>query len=230
MAACLELLRRSEYSRIRRWFQRLTEHRRKLLIQNLADSRGHTCFWHCGSLGLIRSVASADCNRSCADSSRRRLKAFWKKVWSNPATSSSKIRFWHGWTPGKSVWQFLKQPPTLNARKSNETSNWPSRTRARPKWRRWKRNGLDLKLELLESRSKKLEIKSPIRGIVLRGDQKRAEGMPVTLGQNLFEVAPLDKMVVEVAIPERDFTQAKVRPKSRSKTGCLSGPNCSKER
>ncbi len=72
---------------------------------------------------------------------------------------------------------------------------------------------LDLKLQLLQSRNKKLEIKSPVRGIVLRGDQKRAEGMPVTLGQNLFEVAPLDKMVVEVAIPERDITEAKAGQK-----------------
>ena len=59
------------------------------------------------------------------------------------------------------------------------------------------RERLDLKLELLQSRSNKLDVRSPIRGIVLHGDQKRAEGMPVTIGQNLFEVAPLDKMVVD---------------------------------
>lgn len=41
--------------------------------------------------------------------------------------------------------------------------------------------------------------------------------MPVTLGQNLFEVAPLDKMVVEVAIPERDITEAKAGQKVRVK-------------
>jgi multidrug resistance efflux pump len=82
---------------------------------------------------------------------------------------------------------------------------------------------LDLKLELLQSRNKKLEIKSPIRGIVLRGDQKRAEGMPVTLGQNLFEVAPLDKMVVEVAIPERDINEAKVGQKVSVKLDAYSG-------
>ena len=82
---------------------------------------------------------------------------------------------------------------------------------------------LDLKLELLQSRNEQLEIKSPVRGIVLRGDQKRAEGMPVTIGQNLFEVAPLDKMVVEVAIPERDFTEAKAGQKVTVKLDAYPG-------
>ncbi len=82
---------------------------------------------------------------------------------------------------------------------------------------------LDLKMQLLQSRSKKLEIKSPLRGIILRGDQKRAEGMPVTLGENLFEVAPLDKMVVEVAIPERDIPHAEVGQKVRVKLDAYPG-------
>ncbi len=65
---------------------------------------------------------------------------------------------------------------------------------------------LDLRLHLLRDRNVDLEIKSPIRGMVLQGDQKRAEGMPVSMGQKLFEIAPLDAMVFEIAIPERDYT------------------------
>lgn len=64
---------------------------------------------------------------------------------------------------------------------------------------------LELRLRLLKDRIAELEIKSPIRGIVLQGDQKRAEGMPVSLGQKLFEIAPLEVMVFEIAIPERDY-------------------------
>lgn len=64
---------------------------------------------------------------------------------------------------------------------------------------------LDLKLRLLRYRSDHLDLKSPIRGIVVSGDQKRVEGMPVTVGQALFEVAPLDRMVFELAIPEEEF-------------------------
>ena len=50
-----------------------------------------------------------------------------------------------------------------------------------------------------------LIIKSPVAGMVLSGDLQRAEGSPVSRGQTLFEVAPLDRMEVEVAIPEADI-------------------------
>jgi multidrug efflux pump subunit AcrA (membrane-fusion protein) len=69
---------------------------------------------------------------------------------------------------------------------------------------------LALKLHVLDARSEHLQIKSPIRGVLLTGDQKRAEGMSVAVGQALFEVAPLDRMVVEIAIPERDLQQVAV--------------------
>jgi len=36
------------------------------------------------------------------------------------------------------------------------------------------------------------------------GDLKDTEGVPLETGQSLFEVAPLDRMVMEVAIPEED--------------------------
>lgn len=60
------------------------------------------------------------------------------------------------------------------------------------------------KLELLEQRIRNLEIRSPIDGLVVTGDLQRAEGMPVTRGQSLFEIAPLDKLAVEIAIPEAE--------------------------
>lgn len=61
---------------------------------------------------------------------------------------------------------------------------------------------LDLELELLDHRAANLEIKSPVSGIVASGDLERAQGAPLTIGQTLFEVAPLDKIIVEVAVPE----------------------------
>ena len=36
-------------------------------------------------------------------------------------------------------------------------------------------------------------------------DRKKSEGIPLTQGQSLFEIAPLDKMVVEIGIPEEDI-------------------------
>ena len=58
---------------------------------------------------------------------------------------------------------------------------------------------------LLEDRTKNLEIRSPVAGVIVAGDLKDTEGVPLEAGQSLFEVAPLDRMVVEVAIPEEDI-------------------------
>jgi biotin carboxyl carrier protein len=62
--------------------------------------------------------------------------------------------------------------------------------------------------QLLEHRSSHLEIRSPIAGVVVSGDHRNAEGVPLDTGQTLFEIAPLDRMIVEVAIPEDDISQA----------------------
>jgi len=57
---------------------------------------------------------------------------------------------------------------------------------------------------LLEQRTQNLEIRSPIAGVIVAGDLKDTEGVPLETGQSLFEVAPLDCMVIEVSIPEAD--------------------------
>ncbi|MEQ9406125.1 MAG: efflux RND transporter periplasmic adaptor subunit [Fuerstiella sp.] len=57
---------------------------------------------------------------------------------------------------------------------------------------------------LLTDRTRSLEVRSPIAGIVVAGDLKDSEGVPLESGQSLFEVAPLDRMVVELAVPEDD--------------------------
>ncbi len=69
---------------------------------------------------------------------------------------------------------------------------------------------LELKMELLEQRQRNLDVKSAIDGVVIVGDLNRAEGAPVTCGQALFEIAPLEEMTVEVAIPQRDIPYVRV--------------------
>jgi biotin carboxyl carrier protein len=63
---------------------------------------------------------------------------------------------------------------------------------------------LDQQRALVESRMANLAIKSPVAGYVIGGDLQRSEGAPVTLGQVLYEIAPLDQMIVEVAIGDDD--------------------------
>ncbi|PHS11804.1 MAG: hypothetical protein COA78_08935 [Blastopirellula sp.] len=69
---------------------------------------------------------------------------------------------------------------------------------------------LTLDLDLLHLKKQELELRSPISGYVVSGDLEDAEGMHLEQGQTLFEVAPLDQMTIEVAIPEEDYSY--IRP------------------
>jgi len=64
---------------------------------------------------------------------------------------------------------------------------------------------LSLTTKLLDHRTENLEVRSPIVGIVVSGELKRAEGVRLSMGQTLFEIAPLDRMIVEVEIPESEL-------------------------
>ncbi len=64
---------------------------------------------------------------------------------------------------------------------------------------------LDLEVKRLSDKNSKLKIRSPLDGVVLTGSLERSEGVPVSMGQKLFEVAPLKEMLIEVAIPEGEI-------------------------
>ena len=66
------------------------------------------------------------------------------------------------------------------------------------------------KLKLLEHRNGQLYVNSPISGVVVAGDLRHQEGVPLKTGDTLFEIAPLDLMVIEIAIPESDLEHAAV--------------------
>ncbi len=68
---------------------------------------------------------------------------------------------------------------------------------------------LSAKIELLEERIAHLDIKSPLAGQIVAGDLEKAEGASLTIGQTLFEIAPLEKMVAEIAIPESEIQYAR---------------------
>ena len=64
---------------------------------------------------------------------------------------------------------------------------------------------LNSQMQSLESKLTNLTIRSPIDGIVVIGDLAKVEGAPLEVGRELFEIAPLDEMLVEVAIPESEI-------------------------
>ncbi|MCB1204785.1 MAG: efflux RND transporter periplasmic adaptor subunit [Verrucomicrobiae bacterium] len=61
---------------------------------------------------------------------------------------------------------------------------------------------LELEVQRLQFRNDHLIIRAPLAGVVLAGDLERSEGVPVTAGQKLFEVAPLEGLILEVAVPD----------------------------
>jgi len=65
-------------------------------------------------------------------------------------------------------------------------------------------DGLAHQIELLEYRREHLEVRSPIDGLVLQGDLERSEGAPLRVGDPLFEVGPLDRLVAEIAVSATD--------------------------
>ncbi|MDZ4850315.1 MAG: efflux RND transporter periplasmic adaptor subunit [Pirellulaceae bacterium] len=69
---------------------------------------------------------------------------------------------------------------------------------------------LALEIQLLEHRTEYLEIVSPVAGIVASGDLARVEGAPLSIGQTLFEIAPLERMLAEIAIADDQISYAKV--------------------
>ena len=64
---------------------------------------------------------------------------------------------------------------------------------------------LNSQIQLVKDKLENLEIRSPISGIVVAGDLEKVEGAPVEMGQTLFEVGPLDKMLAEISVPENEI-------------------------
>jgi hypothetical protein len=68
---------------------------------------------------------------------------------------------------------------------------------------------IQLKMDSIREQLGRLEIRSPSTGIIVQGDWFGNEGMPVTLGQSLFEIAPLDRMTAEIQLTAEDLPWVK---------------------
>lgn len=66
---------------------------------------------------------------------------------------------------------------------------------------------LEQELALVQRKLSLLQVTAPLAGVVLSGDLRRAEGQPVRQGEVLWEVAPLDDMIVEVEIPAYEISR-----------------------
>ncbi|MCE9611636.1 MAG: efflux RND transporter periplasmic adaptor subunit [Chthoniobacter sp.] len=78
-------------------------------------------------------------------------------------------------------------------------------------------------LELVRRKIALLAITAPLGGVVVSGDLRRAEGLPVPQGQVLFEVAPLDRMIVEIDVPDREISRVRAGLPLRFRLDAFSG-------
>ncbi len=60
------------------------------------------------------------------------------------------------------------------------------------------------RLDIVESRLAQASVRSPIDGVIAVGDLRKRTGAVVSRGEALFEVAPLDKWILELRVPEAD--------------------------
>jgi len=64
---------------------------------------------------------------------------------------------------------------------------------------------LQLKLDVLQYREQNHELLAPMEGMVLNGSLEKLTGAPVKTGEPLFEVAELNPLRLELAVPAEDY-------------------------
>ncbi|MHC2070749.1 efflux RND transporter periplasmic adaptor subunit [Bremerella sp. T1] len=73
-----------------------------------------------------------------------------------------------------------------------------------------RRKELNAELQLIDQQLNQAEIRSPISGVVLSNDLNDVVDAPVDLGQNLFEIAPLDSLRARILVPDEDADSIEV--------------------
>ncbi|KPK86128.1 MAG: hypothetical protein AMJ81_01995 [Phycisphaerae bacterium SM23_33] len=66
------------------------------------------------------------------------------------------------------------------------------------------------RIRLLEYQIEKARIVSKISGLVVTGDLRRQVGAPVKMGDVLFEVAPVDRLRAELAVPDNQIADVQL--------------------
>jgi len=68
-------------------------------------------------------------------------------------------------------------------------------------------DGLGLQVDLLQYQRDHLEVRAPIAGTLISGNLERSRRRTVSTGQKLFDIAPIDRLEVEIAIPDSEVSQ-----------------------
>jgi len=78
--------------------------------------------------------------------------------------------------------------------------------------------------DLIDRRLEQLTITSPIDGVVVSGDLRRSIGASLELGRALIEIAPLESVIVEIAIPEYEISMVNERAQTKIRVDASGTP------
>jgi len=84
---------------------------------------------------------------------------------------------------------------------------------------------LDRQKELVMDRLGRLDVTSPIDGVVISGELDKFVGAPLERGQGLLEIAPMAEMRIEVQIPDYEIGYVKPGTKTAVKLDAVGGPS-----
>ena len=86
-----------------------------------------------------------------------------------------------------------------------------------------KHRQLSRERDLIKSRLAQLSIASPVTGAVISGELDQYIGSPLTTGQTMVEVAPLDEMVIEIEIPDHEIDLVAVGNEAKLRINGVAG-------
>jgi biotin carboxyl carrier protein len=84
---------------------------------------------------------------------------------------------------------------------------------------------LSRRRDLIADRLNRLNVVSPIDGVVVSGELDRFVGAPLQTGQTLVEVAPLGRMAIEVEIPEHEIGYVTPESETKIRITAVGGPS-----
>lgn len=107
-------------------------------------------------------------------------------------------------------WELGTAEAELQAASKHQDSALANQEGGKLRLAQFEHQKIALRIRELQSQLSRLELASPIAGVVLQGDWYRSEGAPVNRGDILFEVAPLERMTVQIHLTTEDLSQIQV--------------------
>jgi RND family efflux transporter MFP subunit len=201
VASCLELLRRSRGGKLGKlhaaWKTRIGKLRSRLVIATIVLA---------GSVLLFPTPFKVKCDVTVEPVIRRYVAAPFAgtldKTFVEPGSIVTKDQVLAVMDERELRLELAGLEAELGASKKKRLAALATREAATSQLAALEAAQLETKIEAINNRLQHLSIQCPMDGVVVSGDLRRTEGAPLSIGQTLFEIAPLDQMIAEIAVPQ----------------------------